>query len=105
MVDYRDRIRVGSTPTLRYTLKDGDDEVDLTLATLLEGKLVPPSGGSSSTPTPVQVSGELSVVDIPTTTSSFDIAGEWEVAVRVTFPGSKIYEFTVDKIHVDASQF
>jgi len=105
MVDYRDKIRVGSTPTLRYTIKDGDDELDLTLATLLEGKLVPPSGGSASSPTPVAISGETAVVDIVTTTSSFDVAGEWEVAVRVTFPGSKVYETTVDRIHVDESQF
>lgn len=104
MTKEQDKIRVGSTPNLRYTLKDPRGvPVDVTTATL-EITFIAPSGGSDSTGTPVVLSGELSVVDFQCLTTTFGAEGLWIVAIKTTF-GANVYESTVDEIHVDASRF
>jgi len=105
MTKEQDKIRVGSTPNLRYTLKDPRGvEVDVTTADTLSIQFVAPSGGSDSTGTPIVLSGEVAIVDFQCLTTTFDAQGLWLVAVKAVF-GANVYESTVDEIHVDASRF
>jgi hypothetical protein len=105
MSDFRKHIRVGDTPLLTYTIKDGDDEVDISGASTLELRLVAPSGGTTATVTPVVPSGSNTKLQYQSTTSTFDAAGSWGIAARISWSGGRRYETTVHNLHVDESQF
>lgn len=102
----KDKIRVGSTPNLKYVCKDPRGAaVSLIPATLLEIRFIAPSGGTNKTGTPVLFSGTVNELHFQTLVGTFDAAGLWVVAIKATFSGGRIYESNVDEIHVDASQF
>lgn len=100
------KVRVGSTPNLKYICKDPRGvEVPLLGATSLEIRFIAPSGGTNSTGTPAVFSGTVAELHFQCLTSTFDAPGLWIVAIRANFPGSKVFESNVDEIHVDASRF
>ena len=107
MTRAEEKIRVGSTPNLKYTLRDSrGDAVALEATDTLTMRFVAPSGGTSKTVTPALFSGTTDQVHYRCPASTFDAAGEWIVAIRVLrVSGTHDWETTVDKIHVDASRF
>ncbi len=106
MTKEEDKVRVGSTPNLKYVLKDPrGNEVSVVSATILEMRFLAPSGGTSKTLTPALFSGTVAEIHMQTLGSTFDAEGAWEVIARATFAGSRVFESTVDTIHVDASKF
>ena len=102
-----DKIRVGSTPNLKYTLRDPrGNEVALAVTDTLSMRFIAPSGGTNKTVTPALFSGTQDEVHYRCLDTTFDAPGEWIVAIRVLrISGTHDWETNVDKIHVDASRF
>lgn len=95
----RDEIHIGGTPILRYTIKDGDQSIadaynPLSDASLLEFRIVAPTGGTSVTVTPVIPTGEDSVLEYQTLLATFDVAGEWQVQAKVEYSGGLVRFFS-----------
>ncbi len=104
MVKERHKIRVGSTPNLKYELRDPEGNIVPVGAGTLLMRFTAPSGGTSATVTPALFSGTIAEVHYQTLAATFDNEGLWIVAIKLT-KGLKVFESTVDEIHVDASQF
>jgi len=105
MSDSRKHIRAGDTPLLTYTIKDGDDEVDISGNSSLELRLTAPSGGTSATVTPVIPSGETAVLQYQSVAGTFDALGDWIIAARISWAGGRVHQTTVHHLHVDVTQF
>lgn len=107
----RDSLHVGGTPLLRYTIKDGDQDIadaynPLSDASLIELRITAPTGGTSVTVTPVVPTGEDSVVEYQTLTSTFDVEGGWDVQAKVEYSSGAVrFLSDLDKFTVHASKF
>lgn len=107
----RDSIHVGGTPVLRYTINDGDQTIadaynPLQDATLIELRLVAPTGGTTATVSPVIPSGEDSVIEYQALVGTFDVAGEWSVQAKIEFSSGLVRFFSdLDTFTVHDVQF
>lgn len=102
----RNSIHVGDTPLLSYTIKDGDDDIadaydDLANASSLQLIISAPSGGTGGTVTATVPTGEDSVLTYQCLTTTFDVAGTWQVQAKVQFDSGTIQFFSdIDEFEV-----
>lgn len=102
----RDEIHLNDIGTeFLATIKDGDDDVDLSAATTLEFLALPQATGASlKTWTGVLPSGETSKISYVTTINDLDVEGVWSIQAHIVSPAgnwhSDVCEFTVHPVLV-----